>query len=106
MRWFFVALVLLALASVALLLSNAGTSERYPLRVAGQVVVRDTPVTLVVLALFVGAGLAGLPLAVSNWWLRRRVSQLEKAVRRAQESADAARAAAQAADRPGQPSSG
>ena len=106
MRWLFVGLVLLALFSVALLLSNAGASDRYPLRVAGQVLVEDTPVTLVVLALFVGAAVTGLPLAVSNWWLRRRVSHLEKALRRTQEALDATRAAALAADQAGQPSSG
>ncbi|MER3456506.1 MAG: hypothetical protein C4304_06405 [candidate division GAL15 bacterium] len=90
MRWFFVALVLLALVSVALLLSNAGASDRYPLRVAGRLLVEDTPVTLVVLALFVGAGVAGLPLAVSNWWLRRRVAHLERSLRAAQEARQAA----------------
>lgn len=86
MRWLFVSLVVLALFSVALLVSNAGSADRYALKVAGQVLVEDTPVTLVVVALFAGAAIAGLPLALSNWWLRRKVGQLERRLRLAQGS--------------------
>lgn len=91
MRWFFAALVVLALFSVALLLSNAGAADRYALKVAGRVLVEDTPATLVVVALFAGAALAGLPLALSDWWLRRKVGHLERRLRMAQGAPQSAR---------------
>lgn len=79
-------LVVLALFSVALLLSNAGSADRYALKVAGQVLIEDTPATLVVVALFAGAAFVGLPLALAHWWLRRKVGQLERRLRLAQGS--------------------
>ncbi len=71
----------LAVLSVVLVLSNAGASDRYPLRLAGWTVLHDTLPTLLVAVLFAGAAIAGLPLSVANWWLRRRVTGLERELR-------------------------
>ncbi|MCS7235590.1 MAG: LapA family protein [Armatimonadota bacterium] len=76
----------LAVLSVVLMLSNAGTSDRYPLRLAGWTVLHDTLPTLLVLALFAGATIAGLPLSLANWWLRRRVAGLERELRAARQA--------------------
>ncbi|MFN3286571.1 MAG: hypothetical protein ACK45F_09845, partial [bacterium] len=37
--------------------------------------------TLLVAVLFAGAAIAGLPLSVANWWLRRRLTGLERELR-------------------------
>jgi HAMP domain-containing protein len=75
----------LAVLSVVLVLSNAGASDRYPLRLAGWTVLHDTLPTLLVLTLLAGAAIAGVPLSLANWWLRRRVSGLERELRAVRE---------------------
>ncbi|MDQ7800424.1 MAG: hypothetical protein QN188_05325 [Armatimonadota bacterium] len=86
----------LAVLSVVLVLSNAGASDRYPLRLAAWTVLHDTLPALLVAVLFAGAAIAGLPLGVANWWLRRRVAGLERELRAVRQArADAA------AERPG-----
>ncbi len=83
MRLFAAALSVLAVLSVVLVLSNAGASDRFALRVVGWTVLHGTLPTLLVAALFAGAVVAGLPLAVANWWLGRRVRHLERRLRAA-----------------------
>jgi hypothetical protein len=72
--------VVLASVSVVLVLSNMD-SQPYALRLAGWTVLHGTVPTLVVAALFAGATVAGLPLALANWWLRRRLAQAERQLR-------------------------
>jgi hypothetical protein len=77
-------LLVLASVSVVLVLSNTD-SQRYALRLAGWTVLHGTVPTLVVAALFAGAAAAGLPLALANWWLRRRLAHSERQLRAARE---------------------
>ncbi len=88
MRILLFALVVLAVLSVALLLSNTGSAELYTLRLVGRTVVQDTVPTLVVAALFCGAAVAGVPLALANWWLRRRLGHLERQLQSARQQVE------------------
>jgi hypothetical protein len=98
MRIFLFALFVLAAFSVVLLLSNTGSADLYSLRLVGWTVVHDTVPTLLVAALFAGAAVAGVPLALANWWLRRRVGQLERHLQAARQQAEALRSAPAAAE--------
>ncbi|MDR7416564.1 MAG: hypothetical protein QN193_00495 [Armatimonadota bacterium] len=81
MRVFLVATFLLALLAVGVVLSNLETPETVSLRWGPWVAFEGPLPSAIVAALFVGAGLLGLPLLVSNLLLRTRLRRLERVVR-------------------------
>ncbi|MDR5708279.1 MAG: hypothetical protein QN172_10915 [Armatimonadota bacterium] len=78
MRVFLIATSVLALLAVGVVLSNLQTTETVSLRWGPWVAFQGPLPSAIVAALFVGAGVLGVPLLVSNLLLRGRVGRLER----------------------------
>lgn len=72
------ALSVLALLAVGVVLSNLQTTETVSVRWGPWVAFQGPIPSAIVAALFVGAGILGVPLLVSNLLLHGRVGRLER----------------------------
>jgi len=75
---FLAATSVLALLAVGVILSNLQTTELVSIRWGPWVAFEGTVPSAIVASLFVGAGILGIPLLVSNLLLRSRVGRLER----------------------------
>ncbi len=78
MRTFLAGTFVLAVLAVGVVLSNLQTTETVSLRWGPWVAFQGPLPSAVVAALFVGAGILGLPLLLANLLLRNRIRRLER----------------------------